>query len=154
MPLAALLARENLNVAADRALGHYTHEKSPIAAAAALATIEFIESENLLTHVCALSKFALRHLRAMQRRQPLIGEVRGLGLILGVELVKDRATMERATDAADLVLYEALSHGLDFKVSMGNILLLMPALTITKEEMKRALVILEEAINTVSRLKR
>ena len=149
MPLAALLAREHLNVAADRAIGHYTHEKSPVAAAAALATIEYIESENLLEKTRQMSAFALGELEAMKRRHKIIGDVRGLGLILGVELVKERPTMERDSEVADRVMYEALSRGLSFKVAMGNVLLLAPALTITRAEMKRALEILEAAIVAV-----
>jgi (R)-1-hydroxy-2-aminoethylphosphonate ammonia-lyase len=150
MPIAALLARDHLNIAGDRAIGHYTHEKSPVAAAAALATIEYIESEKLLERTREMSAFAMRELEAMKQRHPIIGDVRGLGLILGVELVRDRATMERDSDAADQVMYEALSRGLSFKVAMGNVLLLVPALTITREEMRRALKILEEAIDTVA----
>ncbi|HTL58605.1 MAG TPA: aspartate aminotransferase family protein [Candidatus Limnocylindrales bacterium] len=146
MPIAALLAREHLNVAADRAIGHYTHEKSPVAAAAALATIDFIESENLLEKTREMSAFALAQLEKMKQRHPIIGDVRGLGLILGVELVRDRKTMERHSDAADRVMYDALSRGLSFKVAMGNVLLLAPALTITRKEMQRALKILEESI--------
>ena len=153
MPLAALLAREHLNVAAEKAIGHYTHEKNPVAAAAGLATLEFIESENLLEHVRAISALALETLGAMKERHPLIGDVRGLGLILGVELVKDRASMERDNDAADQVMYEALRRGLNFKIAMGNVLLLTPALTISASEMERALGILETAIAAVARLR-
>jgi len=68
--------------------------------------------------------------------------VRGLGLFLGVELVKDRKTRERASDEAEAVMYAALSRGLSFKTSMGNILTLTPPLIITREEMDRALAIL------------
>jgi 4-aminobutyrate aminotransferase len=149
MPLAALLARDQLNVAGDRAIGHYTHEKSPVAAAAALATIEFIESEKLLAKTREMSAFALGELEAMKQRHSIIGDVRGLGLILGVELVRNRATMERDSDAADQVMYEALNRGLSFKVAMGNILLLAPALTITPEEMGRALRVIEDSIVAV-----
>jgi len=152
MPFAALIAREHLNVAADRAIGHYTHEKSPVAAAAALATLEFIESENLLEHVRQISEFALAELNLMKERHEVIGDVRGLGLILGVELVKNRATMERDSETADRVMYEALTRGLSFKVAMGNVLLLAPALTITREEMTRALKILDESIAAVAKL--
>ena len=152
MPFAALIAREHLNVAADRAIGHYTHEKSPVAAAAALATLEFIESENLLEHVRQISEFALAELNLMKERHEVIGDVRGLGLILGVELVKNRATMERDSETADRVMYEALTRGLSFKVAMGNVLLLAPALTITREEMTRALKILDESIASVAKL--
>ena len=151
MPLAALIAREHLNVAADRAIGHYTHEKSPVACAAALATLEFIESENLLEHVRKMSEFALAELGQMMKRHRVIGDVRGLGLILGVELVRNRETMERDSETADRVMYEALKRGLSFKVAMGNVLLLAPALTITKDEMTRALSIIEESIASVTR---
>ncbi|MBK9137312.1 MAG: aspartate aminotransferase family protein [Verrucomicrobia bacterium] len=149
MPLAALIARDPLNVAADRALGHYTHEKNPVAAAAALATIEFIQSENVLDHVNELSAYALGRLRETQARHPLIGDVRGLGLMLGVELVRDRATMTRACAEAERVMYECLRRGLSFKVTMGNILQLTPALTITREQLTRALDILEDALRAV-----
>jgi len=98
-----------------------------------------------------MSAWALKKLEAMKNRHPIIGDVRGLGLILGVELVRNRTTMDRDTDAADQVMYEALRRGLSFKVAMGNVLLLAPALTITRSEMERALKILEESIATVVR---
>ncbi len=145
-PLAALIAREDLNTAmADRALGHYTHEKSPVACAAALATIETIESEGLLEQATAMGDYSQTRLRAMQAAFPLISDVRGLGLLIGVEL-KDPKTGERATDAAEQVLYGCLSRGLSFKVSMGNILTLVPPLTISREEMDEALGILEASL--------
>jgi 4-aminobutyrate aminotransferase len=87
----------------------------------------------------------------MKGRHPLIGDVRGLGLFLGVELVKDRKTRERASDEAEAVMYAALSRGLSFKTSMGNILTLTPPLIITREEMDRALAILEECISEVEK---
>ena len=86
----------------------------------------------------------------MKERHPLIGDVRGLGLFLGVELVKDRSTKERAIDEAEAVMYSALSKGLGFKITMGNILTLTPPLIITKKEMDQALNILEEAIGEVA----
>jgi 4-aminobutyrate aminotransferase len=151
LPLAAIIAREDLDVAADRALGHYTHEKSPVACAAALATIDYIETHNLVQHTHDLGAHALDRLKEMMERHPLIGDVRGLGLFLGIELVQDRQTRERATDEAEAVMYAALSKGLSFKTTMGNILTLTPALTITKEEMDRALDIIEECIGEVEK---
>jgi len=87
----------------------------------------------------------------MERRRPLIGDVRGLGLLLGVELVRSRATRERAVDEAEAVMYAALSRGLSFKTSMGNVLHLAPPLTISRTEMDQALAILEDAIAEVER---
>ena len=86
----------------------------------------------------------------MKSRQPLIGDVRGLGLLLGVELVRDPSTRERAVDEAEQVMYESLARGLSFKVTMGNVLALTPALTITSREMDEALAILEESLAVTS----
>ena len=145
-PLAAVIAREELDVAADRALGHYTHEKSPVGCAAALAAIAYIEKHKLVQHARELGRHSLKRLQAMKDRRALIGDVRGLGLFLGIELVKDRQTRERAEEAAEAVMYAALSKGLSFKLTMGNIITLTPPLTITTEEMDRALDIVEECI--------
>jgi 4-aminobutyrate aminotransferase len=150
-PLAAIIAHEKLDVAADRALGHYTHEKSPVGCAAALAAINYIQKNKLVDHARDLGKFSLNRLNQMKDRHPLIGDVRGLGLFFGVELVKERKTRERAHEEAEAVMYAALSRGLSFKTTMGNILTLTPALTITKEEMEKALSILERCISKVER---
>ncbi|MBU1149624.1 MAG: aminotransferase class III-fold pyridoxal phosphate-dependent enzyme, partial [Proteobacteria bacterium] len=94
---------------------------------------------------------ALGRMTEMMQRHPLIGDVRGLGLFLGIELVKDRATGERATEEAETVMYAALNRGLSFKLTMGNILTLTPALTITREEMDRALDIIEACLSEVEK---
>jgi len=145
-PLAAIIARQDLDVAADRALGHYTHEKNPVACAAALAAIGFIEEQNLAENALQVGRYSLQRMKAMMADHPLIGDVRGLGLLLGMELVRDRATRERATDEAEAVMYSALSKGLSFKITMGNILTLTPPLTITQNEMAQALDILEGSL--------
>jgi 4-aminobutyrate aminotransferase len=148
-PLAAIVAREDLDVAPDRALGHYTHEKNPVACAAALATIEYIEAHNLAEHARELGRHAFTRMTEMMERHPLIGDVRGLGLLLGMELVKDRVTKERATDEAEAVMYCALSKGLSFKLTMGNILTLTPPLTITRDEMEQAIAVIEGCLDEV-----
>lgn len=149
LPLAAIVAREHLNVAAAQALGHYTHEKNPVLCAAALATIRTIQEQGLLENALRLGEYALARLRKMMSTHPLIGDVRGLGLLIGVELVTDRATRARATDAAEQVMYAALRRGLSFKLTMGNTIGLVPPLTITQAEMDGALDILEAALAEV-----
>jgi len=151
MPLAALIARDGLDVAADRALGHYTHEKSPVGCAAALAAIQYIEEHGLLERARDLGRHALDRLHAMKARHRLIGDIRGLGLLLGVELVTDRATRARAADQAEAVMYAALSRGLSFKVTMGNVLTLAPPLIITREELDQALSILDQCMTDLER---
>ncbi len=137
-PMAALLARSHLDVAADRALGHYTHEKSSVGCAAALATLEVIESEGLLERSRVLGGRALEHLRAMQSRQPAIVEVRGVGLLLAVELAD--------AHVAEQVLYQCLARGLSFKVGQGSVIVLAPPLVIEVADLERALTIVEEEI--------
>jgi 4-aminobutyrate aminotransferase len=149
LPLAAIIAREDLDIAGDRALGHYTHEKNPVACAAALATIQQIEDHDLAGSAHRLGQHALARMAQMKERHALVGDVRGLGLLLGIELVKDRRTKERALDEAEAVMYCALSRGLSFKLTMGNILTLTPALTITRQEMDRALDIVEACLGQV-----
>ncbi len=150
-PLAALIARDDLDIASDRALGHYTHEKNPVACAAALATIECLEEDNLCAHARAIGDHAMKRLDDMMERYESIGAVRGLGLLMGIELVKDRQTKEPAVGKAEQVMYGALRRGLSFKVTMGNIITLTPALTITRKEMGKALDILDQCLSESER---
>jgi len=144
LPIAAVLARAELDVAEEWAFGHYTHEKNPVTCRAALTTIEIIEDEKLVENAARVGALALARLNEMKRRYPLIGDVRGRGLLLGVELVTDRAAKTPAKDAAEAVMYRALEKGLSFKTTMGNVLTLTPPLVITDAEMTKALDILEE----------
>ncbi|MFI4931381.1 MAG: aspartate aminotransferase family protein [Burkholderiales bacterium] len=146
LPIAACIARADLDVAGDYAFGHYTHEKNPVTAAAALATLQVIERERLVDNAAAVGAHALARLREMQRRHPLIGDVRGRGLLLGIDLVLDRDSKAPAADAAERVMYRALSHGLSFKTTMGNVLTLTPPLIITRPQMDAALDILERCL--------
>ena len=152
-PLAALVAREDLDVAPDRALGHYTHEKNPVACAAALATIEVIEKEHLLENARDLGDYALGRMQAMKQKHAVVGDIRGLGLLMGMELVKDGKSGERAMDLAEEVMYRALAKGLSFKLSMGNILTLTPPLTLTTDEMGQAVDILDTCLTEVESAK-
>jgi 4-aminobutyrate aminotransferase len=144
-PLAAIIARAGLDLAPERALGHYTHEKNPVACAAALATIETIIAEGLCDKAVTLGNHALSRLRAMASRFSVIGDVRGRGLLFGADLVVDRQSKLPASDAADRILYHCLADGLSFKVSHGGFLTLTPPLTICRHDLDRALDILAEA---------
>jgi 4-aminobutyrate aminotransferase len=149
LPIAAVIARPALDVAGALAIGHYTHEKNPVTCRAALTTIEIIEDEGLVERSRMLGLRALARLEEMRHRHPLIGDVRGSGLLLGVELVADRASKAKASEAADAVLYRALDKGLSFKTTMGNVLTLSPPLVIAESALDRALDIVEECIAEV-----
>ncbi|WP_162064031.1 aspartate aminotransferase family protein [Vibrio taketomensis] len=149
VPIAAMITKDKFNTATDISMGHYTHEKSPIGCAAALATMEVIEQEGLLAKVKADSQFMREKLSAMQAKYPVIGDVRGIGLLWGVELVTNQQTKQRAFDEAETVLYQCLNNGLSFKVSQGNVIQLSPPLIISRQQLNDALAIFEQAIADV-----
>ena len=151
LPVAALLTRPELDVLGDHALGHYTHEKNPVLARAALTTLEIIEDEGLVENAARVGAYALARLDELKARHPLIGDVRGLGLLLGIELVLDRTTKAPASDAADAVLYRCLERGLSFKTTLGNVLTLSPPLITQEADIDQALAILDTALAETER---
>jgi 4-aminobutyrate aminotransferase len=149
IPIAAIVTKDEYNVAADVSLGHYTHEKSPLGCSAGLAMIEFMEQNNLLDKVKADAIFMRTELNKLKAQYPIIGDVRGIGLLWGIELVKDIVTKEKAVTEAEQVMYECLKNGLSFKVSQGNVLQLCPPLIISREELTAAISIIERALNKI-----
>ncbi|MBS7658577.1 MAG: aspartate aminotransferase family protein [Candidatus Bathyarchaeia archaeon] len=151
LPIAGIVARDDLNVMGHRALGHFTHEKNPVLCAAALATIRVLQEENLVENAAKIGEYALKRMNEMKEFHQLIGDVRGKGLLLAIELVKDKKRKIRASEEGELVMYKCLEKGLNLKLTMGNILALTPALTITKEQMDKALDIIDEALSEVEK---
>ncbi|EPR2981226.1 aspartate aminotransferase family protein [Vibrio parahaemolyticus] len=149
VPIAAMVTKDKYNTAEQISMGHYTHEKSPIGCAAALATMEAIEQDGLLDKVKADSQFMREKLLEIKAKYPVIGDVRGIGMLWGIELVTDHESKARAYDEAEAVLYQCLNNGVSFKVSQGNVIQLSPPLIITREQLTEALAIFEEAIAKV-----
>ncbi|EMC9923499.1 aspartate aminotransferase family protein [Vibrio parahaemolyticus] len=149
VPIAAMVTKDKYNTAEQISMGHYTHEKSPIGCAAALATMEAIEQDGLLDKAKADSLFMREKLLEMKAKYPVIGDVRGIGMLWGIELVTDHESKARAYDKAEAVLYQCLNNGVSFKVSQGNVIQLSPPLIITREQLTEALAIFEEAIANV-----
>jgi 4-aminobutyrate aminotransferase len=151
LPIAAAICRPDLDRAPDLALGHYTHEKNPVTAQAALATIRIIQEEGLVERAAELGAKALLRLSEMAARLPVVGDVRGRGLLMGVELVEDRDSKMPADDLAEAVYYRALDAGLSLKITMGNVLTLSPPLVIAEADLMRGLEIVEQAIEEACR---
>ncbi len=150
IPMAAIVARESFNIAHEVSLGHFTFEKNPLGSVAALAMLEYIEQHNLLIKVREDAIFMKEQLDRMHQKHSIIGDVRGIGLLWGIELVKDRHTKEKAVFEAEKIMYECLHRGLSFKVSQGNVIQLSPPLTITRDELSEALNILEQSIGSIT----
>lgn len=149
VPIAAMVTKDKYNTAEQISMGHYTHEKSPIGCAAALATMEAIEQDGLLDKAKVDSQFMREKLLEMKAKYPVIGDVRGIGMLWGIELVTDHESKARAYDEAEAVLYQCLNNGVSFKVSQGNVIQLSPPLIITREQLIEALAIFEEALAKV-----
>ncbi len=139
LPIAAVIAREGLNVAGDFAIGHYTHEKNPVTARAALTTIEIIEDEGLVDRAAELGEWAMGRLREALSGNDHVGDIRGRGLLFGVEMVESRTSRTPAPELAERIYYASLAAGLSFKISAGSVLSLSPPLTISREELAQAL---------------
>ena len=147
LPIAAVLAKSELDVAGEFAFGHYTHEKNPVTAKAAMTTIEIIEQEGLVENAAELGKYMLEQLNLLKAKHSVIGDVRGRGLLGGVELVLNQEEKTPANDLAEDVLYRCLSKGLSFKLTMGNVMTLTPPLIIKKGQIDLSLEIIDQSLS-------
>jgi 4-aminobutyrate aminotransferase-like enzyme len=124
---------------------------NPLAGAAAYASVTVIEEEHLVENAAAVGEWMLGRLREMQERHPFIGDVRGKGLLIGVELVKDRATKEPLDKAVCVRLFqESLRRGLISMVYNPHFRV-NPALSISRDTAETALGILDEVFTLLGR---
>jgi 4-aminobutyrate aminotransferase len=122
---------------------------NPISCQAALATIELLQG-GLVQNAAVLGEYIMDQLRGLQKRFSLIGDVRGRGLMIGVELVKDPVTKVKAIEERNRVIQACFEKGLLILGCGENVIRLIPPLIITKEEADTALTILEEVLQKVS----
>jgi 4-aminobutyrate aminotransferase len=118
---------------------------NPVSCAAALTTIELLEQE-LVENAARMGAFIMDRLRDWPVRFPIVGEVRGLGLMIGIELVRDRETRERAPVARNRVLELAFERGLLVLGAGENSIRLCPPLVITRDQAGFAVDVLEECL--------
>ena len=150
LPIAAVLARRDLDVCGAFAIGHYTHEKNPVTARAALATLEVIEEEGLVARAARLGEAAQARLRERLSGLASVGDIRGRGLMFGVEIVRDREGRVPAPELAEQIYYRSLAAGVSFKISAGNVLTLSPPLVIGEEDLWTALDHVASAVEAVT----
>jgi 4-aminobutyrate aminotransferase-like enzyme len=124
---------------------------NPVSCAAALATIQVMEEEASPAHVEEVGAHLRQGLEALQQKYPLIGDVRGMGLMLGVEMVRDRQTKEPATKEVAHLFEATRERGLIIGKGglYGNALRIAPPLIATKDDVDRALEILDHAFAEV-----
>lgn len=149
MPLAAIVARKEILESWAAPAGAFSTSGNPICCVAALATIDIIKSEGLVKKSKEMGEYALKRFEDMKKRHHLIGDIRGKGLMIGVDLVKDRETKERAKEETAKVSYQCWTKGLFVTFFSGNVLRIAPPLSIQKKEMDKALDIIDEALTDV-----
>jgi len=121
---------------------------NPVACAASLATIRLLR-EHLMRNAEEVGAHMMSGAQALKEKHPLIGDVRGRGLMIGIELVRDRTTKERATSERDAVVREAFTRGLLLLGAGTNAIRISPPLVLTKAQADTALGILDQALTAV-----
>ena len=121
-----------------------------MACAAALASIEVIEEEDILENVRTVSKSIMARMNKMKEAHPIIGDVKGKGFLLGIELVKDKATKEPFEEAGKLVYQKAFRKGLAW-IPAGHILRMSPPLIMDEKYAGLGMDFIEESIDEVEK---
>lgn len=146
MPLGGVCAKAELIEPMQAPVHLFTAAGNPVCSAASLATIRVLREENVLPHAVEVGESAKMRFREMQKRFEFIGDVRGIGLSIGVDLVTDRETRERNQTAAAKICYRAWEKGLLLSFFSGSVLRIQPPLVISQEEMDKALDLIEESM--------
>jgi 4-aminobutyrate aminotransferase len=146
MPMSAIAGREKIMQSVDPPGHAFTTAANPVCCCAAISTIDLISKKGFLKHVNEIGDLAKEKLDEMKRKYEIIGDIRGMGLSIGVELVKDRVSKERNSQAAAKICYRCYEKGVILIFLNGNILRIQPPLIITRQEMLKALDIIDSAI--------
>ncbi len=147
LPLGGILARESVMDWPTGAHGN-TYGGNPIACSAGLATLDLIEN-GMMANAAKIGEYTLDALQEIQTRHKTIGEVRGIGLMIGVEFVKDKNTKEPGAEIRDRIVDHSFERGLITLGSGKNTIRIAPPLNITRDLMDEGLRILEDAITEV-----
>jgi 4-aminobutyrate aminotransferase len=152
MPLSAMIAREELMSWPPGAHGS-TYGGNPVCCAAAQATLDVIEDEGLVENAARVGGQLLDSLRGLAKTSRLLGDVRGLGLMIGVELVRDQETKEMAEAETDRVILECFRRGLLLLPCGPSSIRFSPPLIINEEQAQTAFEIFAQAVGAVERMR-
>jgi 4-aminobutyrate aminotransferase-like enzyme len=145
-PLAGVMMRDDLQLPAA-ASDSYTFAHFPVSFAAACATLDVLVGEKLAQRAAKTGAYITKRLKALQKKYELIGDVRGPGLMIGIELVKNRKTKEPAGDVVHHIVNESIHDGVIFGESkfkgIGNVLKIKPPLVMSEAQADRVLEVFE-----------
>jgi 4-aminobutyrate aminotransferase len=150
MPLSATVSKAEIM---DWVPGSHasTFGGNPVSIAAALATLDVIEKEGLLDNATEVGHYMLKRMREWPKKYEIVGDVRGRGLMIGVDIVKDKQTKEYGAVERDRIVQLAFERGILFLGAGPSTVRICPPLVVTKDEADAAIEALEEAISTVER---
>ncbi len=151
VPLGAFTTTEPISEVMKNRIHFNTFGGNPISMTQGLATLEVIDAENIQQNALEVGTHLKNRLLELQEKQPLIGEVRGLGLMLGLELVRDRITKEPANTEASAVMEECKNRGLIIGKGglFGNTLRIKPPMCITKDDADFMVDCLDEVLDII-----
>jgi 4-aminobutyrate aminotransferase-like enzyme len=144
-PVTCVAVREPFKESFESISASSSYGGNPMACAAALASTEVIQEENLLEHATRLGDIALKRMQQMKSEHPIIGDVRAKGCLMGIELVKDRDTKEPLDEAGTLVYQKAFRKGLAW-IPAGHILRMSPPIVMDEDTLLKGLDMIDEAI--------
>ncbi len=151
MPLSALVARQEIMESLDAPADLFTSEGNPVSCEASLSTINEIKKKDLVEKSKKDGKYLKEQLSDLKDKHELIGDVRGVGLSVGVDLVKDPESKERAAEEALKVCWRCYEQGLILVTLHESVLRLQPPLVISREEVDEALRIIDKSITEVEK---
>lgn len=147
MPMGAMISRKSITTWESGAHGN-TYGGNPLACVASLETLRLIES-GYMQNAATVGSYCLKKLQQVQTRHPSIGAVRGVGLMIGIEFVEDRATRKPAAKLRDRVVDKAFELGLLTLGCGTSVIRVSPPLCISREEIDEGIAILDQAISAV-----
>jgi len=144
-PVTCVAVREPYKESFESISASSSYGGNPMACAAALASIEAIEEENLLERSLHLGEIAQMRMEKMKEEHPIVGDVRAKGCLMGIELVKDKTTKEPLNKAGELVYQKAFRKGLAW-IPAGHILRMSPPIVMEDDMLQKGLDMIDEAI--------
>lgn len=149
MPLSAIVARSEIFESWSAPVHFFNTAGNAISCSAAIATIDVIENENLTDNANKQGDYIMQRFETLKHKYNCIGDVRGKGLLIGVDIVKDRTTKERDVNKTAKICWRCWEKGLILAFFSGSVLRIAPPLTLSSEEAERAMDIIAEAIYEV-----
>jgi len=150
LPLSATISKAEVMESWKPGQHASTFGANPVAVEASLATLDILKSEHVLENVRKVGEKAKKRLLEMKEKYEIVGDVRGMGLFIGIEIVKDKRSKIRGEKEAKDVMDYCFRHGLLVIIAGRNVIRVIPPLVVTEEEMTEGLDILEEGIASVN----